>query len=192
MKKIISYNNLFESLTEEKRSFLLLYKSVGTESNQCALNVLTQLSKEYPNINLLVADVLDVRDIHIKYQIQSAPSLLEFNGKEFVSVHKGCHNPEYYKNLFNGVKHNVISGETKPTHQVIVYSTPTCSWCNTLKTYLRKNNIIFRDIDVSLDDSAAKAMVQRSGQQGVPQSLIDGQVVVGFDKAKINTLLGIH
>jgi glutaredoxin len=35
-------------------------------------------------------------------------------------------------------------------------------------------------------------MVKRSGQQGVPQTLINGQVVVGFDKARIDALLGIR
>ena len=38
----------------------------------------------------------------------------------------------------------------------------------------------------------AEEMVRKSGQQGVPQTNINGQVVVGFDKEKINKLLGIE
>ncbi|MBU2554283.1 MAG: NrdH-redoxin, partial [Bacteroidetes bacterium] len=72
------------------------------------------------------------------------------------------------------------------------YSTPSCSWCNTLKTHLKKNGIRFTDIDVSRDQKAAEAMVHRSGQQGVPQTDINGEMIVGFDKARINTLLGIQ
>ena len=34
-------------------------------------------------------------------------------------------------------------------------------------------------------------MVKKSGQQGVPQTDINGQIIVGFDKAKINQLLDI-
>ena len=72
-----------------------------------------------------------------------------------------------------------------------VYSTPTCSWCTTLKTHLKKNGIRYSDVDVSKDQNAAEAMRKRSGQQGVPQTDIGGEMIVGFDKNRINTLLGI-
>ena len=75
---------------------------------------------------------------------------------------------------------------------VTVYSTPTCSWCTTLKTYLRNQRIPFSEIDVSRDQNAAEEMVRRSGQQGVPQTDIEGEMIVGFDKARINELLGIE
>jgi glutaredoxin len=50
----------------------------------------------------------------------------------------------------------------------------------------------FQDIDISRDERAAREMVSRSGQQGVPQTDISGQMIVGFDKKKINELLGIN
>ncbi|HCC70540.1 MAG TPA: NrdH-redoxin [Bacteroidales bacterium] len=70
-----------------------------------------------------------------------------------------------------------------------VYSTPACTWCNTLRSYLKDRKINYRDIDVSVDQNAAEQMVNKSGQQGVPQIDIDGQVVVGFDKMRIDNLL---
>ena len=76
--------------------------------------------------------------------------------------------------------------------EIKVYSTPTCSWCNVLKTHLRKNGIRFTDIDVSRDPKAAEDLVRKTGQQGVPQTDINGQVIVGFDKDKINRLLEIE
>ncbi|HIE15791.1 MAG TPA: NrdH-redoxin, partial [Bacteroidales bacterium] len=82
--------------------------------------------------------------------------------------------------------------DDKPQKRVTVYSTPSCSWCNTLKTHLRKHRIRFTDIDVSQDQAAAEAMVRRSGQQGVPQTDIEGEIIIGFDKNRINTLLGIQ
>ncbi len=75
---------------------------------------------------------------------------------------------------------------------MVVYSTPTCSWCTTLKRYLDENRIRYREIDVSKDQVATEGKVKKSGQQGVPQTEIDGQVIVGFDKEKINMLLQIH
>jgi glutaredoxin len=38
----------------------------------------------------------------------------------------------------------------------------------------------------------AEEMVRRSGQQGVPQTDINGEIIVGFDKARINRLLDIQ
>jgi len=74
-------------------------------------------------------------------------------------------------------------------HQVVVFSTPTCPWCSRLKAYLRQNNVAFKDVDVSRDANAAREMVSKSGQMGVPQAWIDGQVVVGFDRARVDSLL---
>ena len=76
-------------------------------------------------------------------------------------------------------------------HSVVVFSTPTCPWCTRLKAYLKQNKVAFRDVDVSRDATAARDMVSRSGQMGVPQAWIDGQVVVGFDRARVDSLLGL-
>ena len=74
---------------------------------------------------------------------------------------------------------------------VKVYSTPTCAYCFTLKEYLKENGIKFEDIDVSKDQKAVEEIVKKTGQMGVPVIDIDGQIVIGFDKEKINTLLNI-
>ena len=74
---------------------------------------------------------------------------------------------------------------------VKVYSTPTCPWCIRTKQFLKDHNISFEDIDVSSNQQAAEEMVQRSGQMGVPVVDINGQIIVGFDKEKINTALGL-
>lgn len=75
--------------------------------------------------------------------------------------------------------------------RVIVFSTPNCPYCNLTKRYLRERGVRFRDVDVSRDPAAARDMVRRSGQQGVPVVDINGKIVIGFDKAKINQLLGL-
>jgi glutaredoxin-like YruB-family protein len=75
---------------------------------------------------------------------------------------------------------------------VKVYSTPTCVYCKTLKEYLTNHNIEFQDIDVSKDEKDLKEMVKISGQMGVPVLDIDGEVITGFDKVKIDKLLKIN
>jgi glutaredoxin 3 len=81
--------------------------------------------------------------------------------------------------------------ETKLQPRVIVFSTPTCSFCNMAKKYFREKGIKFSDVDVSRDAAAARDMVRRSGQQGVPVIDIGGKIVIGFDRVKINKYLGI-
>jgi len=74
-------------------------------------------------------------------------------------------------------------------HTVTIYSTPTCSWCTAVKEYLRSRQVDFEDIDVSVDMTRAMEMVEKSGQQGVPVIDIDGEVIVGFDRTRIDALL---
>ncbi|HMN48151.1 MAG TPA: glutaredoxin domain-containing protein [Ignavibacteriaceae bacterium] len=75
--------------------------------------------------------------------------------------------------------------------KVIVFSTPTCSFCNQAKRYFREKNIRFTDVDVSRDQSAARDMMRRTGQMGVPVILINNKAIVGFDRPKINQMLNI-
>ncbi|MGB9521231.1 MAG: glutaredoxin family protein [Anaerolineales bacterium] len=81
--------------------------------------------------------------------------------------------------------------QQKPQQRVIIFTTPTCSFCNAAKRYFREKGIQFKDIDVSRDTAAARDMVRRSGQMGVPVIDIGGKIVVGFDRAKIDRYLGL-
>ncbi|MEN8120098.1 MAG: glutaredoxin domain-containing protein [Bacteroidota bacterium] len=189
--EIGSHSELIAKIENLENSYLLLYKS-GTENSECAYKNLTKAAEKIEETNVFLADVTKVRDIHTVYNISSAPSLLEFNKASYMNVIKGCQDDKYYSALFeNAIYIAQAKKEGKKLKSVTVYSTPTCSWCTTIKQYLKKNNIRFRDVDVSKDQKAAEAMVKKSGQQGVPQTEIDGQIIVGFDKAKINRLLEI-
>jgi glutaredoxin 3 len=72
---------------------------------------------------------------------------------------------------------------------VAVYTTPTCGFCHQVKAYLSQKGVPFTEYDVSRDPQAAAEMVRLSGQRGVPVVLIDGQVVVGFNRPLIDQLL---
>ncbi|MHB1433318.1 MAG: glutaredoxin family protein [Streptosporangiaceae bacterium] len=76
-------------------------------------------------------------------------------------------------------------------HRVLVFTTPSCPWCNRAKSYLRDRKVPFREIDVSRDQKAARDMVRRTGQMGVPVIEIDGRPIVGFDRRTIDRLLGL-
>ena len=68
---------------------------------------------------------------------------------------------------------------------VKVYSTKTCPWCIKAKEFLKEKKINFEDIDVGADQKAAKEMIDKSGQMGVPVIDINGKIIVGFDKDAI-------
>lgn len=75
--------------------------------------------------------------------------------------------------------------------KVIVYSAPSCPYCDMAKDFLKENKIKFTAKDVSSDAAAQKEMMEKSGQGGVPVIDIDGQIIVGFDIPKIKKALGL-
>ena len=74
-------------------------------------------------------------------------------------------------------------------HSVTVYSTPTCPYCVMAKNYFKKIGVEYNDVDVSTDDNAAREMVMKSGQMGVPVIDIDGNIIVGFQPDAFQELL---
>lgn len=191
MKEISSINVLKKELEANENVWLLLYKK-GSEQSDCAFNSFVESEADVEKQTLLNADVSSVRDIHPEYKITSVPTLLSFEKGELKNIVKGCNSREQLKAIFEKaafVSNN--SGDEKPQKSVTVYTTPTCTWCTTVKRHLQEHGVKFREVDVSADQKAAEAMVKRSGQQGVPQTDINGQIVVGFDKVRINSLLGI-
>lgn len=72
---------------------------------------------------------------------------------------------------------------------VTVYSTPTCPWCHKVKEYLTEKKIAFTDYNVAADTAKAEEMVNKTGQMAVPVIDIDGEIVIGFDRAQLDELL---
>jgi glutaredoxin-like YruB-family protein len=72
---------------------------------------------------------------------------------------------------------------------ITVYSTSWCGFCHAAKQYFDKLGVTYKDIDVEMDVNAAQEMVKKSGQMGVPVIDIDGTIIVGFDKPKIDQAL---
>ncbi len=73
--------------------------------------------------------------------------------------------------------------------EIIVYSTPECPYCVLAKDYLSKKGARFVDYDVSSNREKAIEMIRKSEQTGVPVLDINGEVIVGFDKARIDAAL---
>jgi len=74
---------------------------------------------------------------------------------------------------------------------VKVFTTPVCPYCYTLKEFLKEKGIEFQDIDISKDEKAREDLVKKTGKMEAPVVEIDGEIVIGFDRKKIVSLLNI-
>ncbi len=59
------------------------------------------------------------------------------------------------------------------------------------KEYFKENNIAYTEHDVAADMEQRKIMIDKSGQMGVPVIQIDNDLVVGFNKPVVASLLGL-
>lgn len=73
--------------------------------------------------------------------------------------------------------------------EIKIYSTPTCPYCKMTKQYLSSKGFSYQDFNITEDSSAQEEMVRISGQMGVPVIDVDGKIIVGFDKPRIDSLL---
>jgi len=74
--------------------------------------------------------------------------------------------------------------------KVILYTTPTCVFCPLVKIFLEEKGVEYEEIDVSENEKARKEMIEKSGQMSVPVTLVGDNIVTGFDKKKLEKLLG--
>ncbi len=79
----------------------------------------------------------------------------------------------------------------KTAKKVEIYSTPTCVYCNSAKQFFTENGVSYSEYNVATDLPKRQEMVEKSGQLGVPVISIDGEIIVGFDEARLSKLLGV-
>lgn len=79
----------------------------------------------------------------------------------------------------------------KKQKSIVIYTTPTCHFCHMAKDYFDSKGIKYTAKDVATDSTAQQEMIQKSGQLGVPVIDIEGEILVGFNLAKINEILEI-
>lgn len=77
------------------------------------------------------------------------------------------------------------------TKKVVVYSADWCGYCHAVKKYLSEKKIEFTEKNIEKDPKFAQEAIDKSGQMGIPVVDIDGKIIVGFDRMKINSALGL-
>ena len=89
------------------------------------------------------------------------------------------------------VKKKAVRKAAAKKPKVLIYTTPTCPYCQMAKAFLKENKVAYRDINVAANPAKANEMVEKSGQMGVPVLDINGTIIVGFDEPRIRKALGL-
>lgn len=75
---------------------------------------------------------------------------------------------------------------------VKVYSISNCPWCDKVKKYLKSKGVDFVECNIETNETALAECQKLTNDEAVPVTTADGQnYVLGFDKAKIDALLGL-
>ena len=74
---------------------------------------------------------------------------------------------------------------------VIIYTSPMCGACRSIEEYLDAHGVEFVNVDVSKDKEVLQALIEKTGAMTTPVVEIDGEVVMGFNKPKIDQLLNL-
>ena len=77
-------------------------------------------------------------------------------------------------------------------NQVSIYTATWCAFCHAAKQYLDKLGVKYNDLDVEANPENGQAAVNKSGQRGIPVLDIDGDIIIGFDRPKIDSALKAH
>jgi glutaredoxin 3 len=72
---------------------------------------------------------------------------------------------------------------------ITVYTATWCAFCHAAKDYLDKLGVKYEDKDVDSDRANAEASISKSGQMGIPVIDIGGEIIVGFDRPRIDAAL---
>ncbi len=82
--------------------------------------------------------------------------------------------------------------EPEPVADVVIYCTPWCPDCRRVRAYLSEHGISYVEVDISRDRAAAQRVrAWAGGSETTPTFNIKGTIIVGFDPARLNEVLGI-
>lgn len=79
-----------------------------------------------------------------------------------------------------------------PTADVVLYCTSWCPACRRAREFLKRHNIPYVEIDIGRDRAAAARVRQwANGYETTPTFDICGTIIVDFDQAKLEQVLGL-
>jgi glutaredoxin-like YruB-family protein len=75
--------------------------------------------------------------------------------------------------------------------KITIYGAEWCAFCHMEMRYFDEKGIEYTYLDIDKDQKLAEEVVTKSGQRGIPVTDIDGEIIIGFDKPKLDKALAI-
>lgn len=72
---------------------------------------------------------------------------------------------------------------------VTIYTSPTCGFCHMAMAYLKGKGVAFTPKDITVDREAMDWVANNVGQLATPVIDIDGEIILGFDRPRIDLAL---
>ncbi len=75
--------------------------------------------------------------------------------------------------------------------KIIIYTASWCGFCRSEKQYFDSKNIAYTEKDIEKDLEAQKELLEKlkGNFRGVPVTDINGEIILGFDRPKIDAAL---
>jgi glutaredoxin 3 len=75
-------------------------------------------------------------------------------------------------------------------NKVEIYTSPTCGYCHEAMEFFENNKVEYIEHDISKDKESKRTLMKK-GYMSVPVIVINGEEMLGFDKEKLTTILGL-
>ena len=184
-------DHLEEVQAKHKEFLIILFYGSFSSASKRALAELERFSMEDRKAPVYGIDVEKVKGVHKQFRVERVPTVVALRRGNVTQRLEGVESAGFYARILSGARPSQYkAGKGSAPRRVVVYSGPGCPACGSAKAYLRRQGISFREVDIARDQNAAQSLVKRSGQMAVPQIDIDGHLIVGFDREKIDRIIG--
>lgn len=190
----IHHEQELDQVLAQDNELLLAFLIDDSQASTTAREALEKALALRPEGHAYAVNARTVRNAASRFGVTAVPTVLRMRQGQTVDKLVGPQSQATYAALLAPS----LSANNKPTEDatkrvpVKVYVTNTCPWCRRLESYLDQHQVRYTKVNVQNDPAAAHEMQRKSGQLGVPQADIGGQMVVGFDKARIDKLLNLR
>ncbi len=184
----ITQNNFKEEVLNHKGVVLADFYAEWCGPCKMLTPMLNELESETTSsqVKFVKINVDENPELSSMFGVMSIPTVILFKDGKVAEKKIGIATKTAYIELIEQTKNSKPSNEEK---EITIFTTQTCPYCHVAKSYLKERKVAYKEIDVSNDQAQAMRMIQKSGAMGVPQLWINNEVVIGFDRERIDMLL---
>lgn len=81
---------------------------------------------------------------------------------------------------------------SKDSKDITVYGAQWCAFCHMAMRYFDQLGVKYKYVDVDKDPKGGVEAIDKSGQRGIPVIDLGGDIIVGFDRPRIDASLKAH